>query len=468
MGDSFASLTGHFETMNELLEAANQRMQLQNRLDQLLGNNQAILARQREAELSAMHELNRPLAQMVYNLEDAQFALAQAEQAVGQAFAGLSASIEAEKNRLRDAFTSIVDGLKERLDVANETMSRSSSIYSMLESAVSGRSITSGIGQSLSRREGALGFIRGGDFSDERKLEEALDVVAEPSEDLFSSFVDYARDFSRTSITLEEAKKVAQVQLTADEKSVLLLEEQIAQAQVDLDAQLEALDKQYQMQVDQYNALLGIDTSVKSVTEAIGTLKSAIDGLVSAQAKSAAAAAAAKAAAAVGTAGAAGVGTGAGIKLTGEKYQGYDLGNIRGAADLMAAAAQNNIQTSGQTGAQIQQALSNATGLAINMDNATRGKQFAMGGYHTGGLRMVGERGPELEATGPSRIFSHNQTSGMFKDPDLKEAVNELRREVSGLRSEQRQMQASNAKYVKRNYDINRKWDVDGLPATRT
>jgi len=456
MGDSFASLTGHFETMNELLEAANQRMQLQNRLDQLLGNNQAILTRQREAELLAMHELNRPLAQMIYNLEDAQAS-------VQSAFASLGASIEAEKNRLRDAFTSIVDGLNKRLDVANETMARSNSIYSMLESAVSGRSITSGIGQSLSRREGALGFIRGGDFSDERKLEEALDVVAEPSEGLFSSFVDYARDFSRTSITLEEAKKVAQVQLTADEKSVLLLEEQIAQAQVDLDAQLEALDKQYQMQVDQYNALLGIDTNVKSVEEAIGTLRSAIEALASAQA-------AAKAAAAVGTAGA-GAGTGAaaaGIKLTGEKYQGYDLGNIRGAADLMAAAAQNNIQTSGQTGAQIQQALSNATGLAINMDNATRGKQFAMGGYHTGGLRMVGERGPELEATGPSRIFSHNQTSGMFKDPDLKEAVNELRREVSGLRSEQRQMQASNAKYVKRNYDINRKWDVDGLPATRT
>ena len=451
MGDSFASLTGHFETMNELLEAANQRMQLQNRLDQLLGNNQAILTRQREAELLAMHELNRPLAQMVYNLEDAQAS-------VQSAFASLGASIEAEKNRLRDAFASIVDGLKGRLDVANETMARSNNIYSMLESAVSGRSITSGIGQSLSRREGALGFIREGDFSDEKELEKALSVVAEPSEDLFSSFVDYARDFSRTNETLEEAKEVAKVQLTADEKSVLLLEEQIAQSQVDLDAQLEALDKQYQMEVDQYNALLGIDTSVKSVTEAIGTLKGAIEAL-----------AAARAAATGGGGGGGGGGAAAaGIKFTGEKYQGYDLGNIRGAADLMAAAAQNNIQTSGQTGAQIQQAISNATGLAINMDNATRGKQFAMGGYHTGGLRMVGERGPELEATGPSRIFSHNQTSGMFKDPDLKEAVNELRREVSGLRSEQRQMSASNAKYVKRNYDINRKWDVDGLPATRT
>jgi hypothetical protein len=81
---------------------------------------------------------------------------------------------------------------------------------------------------------------------------------------------------------------------------------------------------------------------------------------------------------------------------------------------------------------------------------------------------MVGERGPELEATGPSRIFSHNQTSGLFKDPDLKEAVNELRREVSGLRDEQRQMGAASAKYAKRNYDINRKWDTNGLPSTRT
>ncbi len=452
MGDSFASLTGHFETMNELLEAANQRMQLQNRLDQLLGNNQALLTRQREAELRAMHELNRPLAQAIYDLEDA-------NAAVANSFATLRASIDLEKTRVQDSFASLLDGLKERLDVVNETMQQSRNIYDMLANALSSRQV-SGEAAFAGRRSSALSFLRGGDFSDERRLENALDVIAEPSEGLFSSFIDYARDFARTSITLEEAKKVAQVQLTADEKQVLLLEEQIVASEANRDAQLDALDQQYQMMVDQYNALLGIDTSVKSVSEAIGTLRSAIESLASAQS-------AAKAAAAVGT----GAGSGAAaaaIQLTGEKYKGFDLGNIRGAADLMAAAAQNNIQTSGQTGAQIQQAISNATGLAINMDNATRAKQFAMGGYHTGGLRMVGERGPELEATGPSRIFSHNQTSGMFRDPDLKEAVNDLRREVSGLRGEQRQMQATNAKYVKRNYDINRKWDVDGLPATRT
>lgn len=35
---------------------------------------------------------------------------------------------------------------------------------------------------------------------------------------------------------------------------------------------------------------------------------------------------------------------------------------------------------------------------------------FAGGGDHMGGLRLVGENGPELEATGPARIFSASQT----------------------------------------------------------
>ena len=35
---------------------------------------------------------------------------------------------------------------------------------------------------------------------------------------------------------------------------------------------------------------------------------------------------------------------------------------------------------------------------------------FANGGYHTGGLRIVGESGPELEATGAARYFSASKT----------------------------------------------------------
>lgn len=39
---------------------------------------------------------------------------------------------------------------------------------------------------------------------------------------------------------------------------------------------------------------------------------------------------------------------------------------------------------------------------------------FAHGGKHRGGLRLVGEQGPELEATGPSRIFSAAQTKDIL------------------------------------------------------
>jgi len=63
---------------------------------------------------------------------------------------------------------------------------------------------------------------------------------------------------------------------------------------------------------------------------------------------------------------------------------------------------------------------------------------FANGGSFGGGLRIVGERGPELEATGPSRIFSNSQTKDMLKQ-DNTELVAELR----ALRMELSRLQGS-------------------------
>lgn len=39
---------------------------------------------------------------------------------------------------------------------------------------------------------------------------------------------------------------------------------------------------------------------------------------------------------------------------------------------------------------------------------------YASGGSHKGGLRIVGERGPELEATGPARIWNADQTRNLL------------------------------------------------------
>lgn len=60
---------------------------------------------------------------------------------------------------------------------------------------------------------------------------------------------------------------------------------------------------------------------------------------------------------------------------------------------------------------------------AGDVDTAPRGaggysgEAFADGGLHTGGMRLVGERGPELEVTGPARIFSFEQTRQLLQ-PD--------------------------------------------------
>lgn len=65
---------------------------------------------------------------------------------------------------------------------------------------------------------------------------------------------------------------------------------------------------------------------------------------------------------------------------------------------------------------------------------------FASGGMFGGGLRIVGENGPELEATGPSRIFSAGQTRSMLggDSGDVVIELRALREEVAGLRTETR------------------------------
>ena len=451
MGDSFASLSGHFSTMNELLAAAQQRYDIETRLLGLLNNQSALLTRQREAERAATNELNRGLIEQVYKLEDAY-------SAVNSAFAVVQRSIEARKTAITNSFNEIMETIQGRIEAAQSSVGVSGGIVSSLEGAAGGSGMTRGAGLAYLRS------LRGASrITDQKKLDDALQAIADPSQDLYTNFVDYQRDFQDQTNLVRELEEKAKLQLSTDEQTLLQLQEEAKAAQARYDSQIEKLDEQLANAQAQLDALYGIDTSVKSVTEAISALGSAINGAMAAQK------AAAEAAGVGGGTGAAATGKSFSEQYgTGSQYKGYDLAKLSGSGDLLAAAAMLGVGTTGKTGAQIQQAISNASGMAVRLDNATRSQQFAMGGMFGGGVRMVGERGPELEATGPSRIFSTKQTSELFRNPELVDEVRSLRSEVAGLRSENRQLQTSISKYSKRNYDINRKWDTDGLPATRT
>jgi hypothetical protein len=74
---------------------------------------------------------------------------------------------------------------------------------------------------------------------------------------------------------------------------------------------------------------------------------------------------------------------------------------------------------------------------------------FASGGIHTGGMRLVGENGPELEVTGPSRIFSAGETAGMLGGNNVVQAIAVLNTNLELLRAEVRADVQHNAKTAK-------------------
>ena len=61
---------------------------------------------------------------------------------------------------------------------------------------------------------------------------------------------------------------------------------------------------------------------------------------------------------------------------------------------------------------------------------------FARGGFHAGGMRLVGENGPELEVTGASRIYSAQQTRDLLSNYSGQSDNSELVAELRALRAE--------------------------------
>lgn len=58
---------------------------------------------------------------------------------------------------------------------------------------------------------------------------------------------------------------------------------------------------------------------------------------------------------------------------------------------------------------------------------------YAAGGDFGGGLRIVGEQGPEIEATGASRIYNASQTAAMLSGSGDSAAIGRLERAIGGL-----------------------------------
>lgn len=86
---------------------------------------------------------------------------------------------------------------------------------------------------------------------------------------------------------------------------------------------------------------------------------------------------------------------------------------------------------------------------------------FASGGDFGGGLRIVGENGPELEATGASRIYNAAQTA------EILSGGGNVADQIANLRNEMKASLYAIAKNTGKTSDQLNRWDGDGLPEAR-
>ena len=65
----------------------------------------------------------------------------------------------------------------------------------------------------------------------------------------------------------------------------------------------------------------------------------------------------------------------------------------------------------------------NETGIPFDQSGI---RMYANGGSHDGGLRIVGEQGPELEYTRPSYITSNTATKDLLDNSDVEAAIERM------------------------------------------
>lgn len=334
--------------------------------------------------------------------------------AAGSAYAALQRSIANQQQEIQRAASgtaaaiNALTGVSNSLDAALKRLRGSSDDTVRMLRA-----------QAVMTLNSALVTARaGGSLADYAGLQDALDVASNMDTSLYRSLEDFEREQGRTANLIAELEKVNGKQLSAEEQMLEQYEKQLSK-----------LDEQLAFAQSQLDALNGIDNSIMGVAAAIAAMNASVVAALQ------------------------GLPTGAAQANTPQNnrsiidtiYQSVlgrgTEGDEAGAAfwanalqsgkatyqDIAASIAKGALGNSAESAATKKSAEEYLKGLGI--------PGFASGGLFGGGLRIVGEKGPELEVTGPSRIYNASQTAAMLGGAGSTEELRALRSEVAGLRS---------------------------------
>lgn len=332
---------------------------------------------------------------------------------VSTAYASLQRSIAAQQREIQQAATSTAANINALTGVSNSLDAALKKLRGSSDDTV--RMLRA---QATMTLQGALVTARaGGSLADYAGLQDALDVASEMDTALYGSLEQFEREQGRTANLIAELEKVNGKQLTTEQKMLSSFEKQLA-----------GLDAQLAFAQSQLDALNGIDNGVLGVAAAIAAMNASVVAALQALPK-----------------GAAKSNTPANNRSIVDSIYQSVLGRGTQGDESGAAFWANALQSGTATYQDI--ATSIAKGALANAGESSAGKKsaeeylkslgipgFASGGLFGGGARIVGERGPELEVTGPSRIYSAGQTAAMLGGAGSTEELRALRGEVAGLR----------------------------------
>lgn len=401
--------------------------------------------------------LNPQVAQYISGLEQVGSTIDQLLGRADNALSGVMSAINAERDAVTDRYNeernqilSAQSARQAQLDAERDAFRELEKSYSALDRAFVRMQMTDSASV-FSRASGATEYLRAalasGGIPSAEELEPYLAAAQEPTEALFSSFEDYARQFFVAKNLISELRERAGDQLTTEEKA-------IRNAERFYDSQLSALERQYELDMKAidaqaeeaqslYDAVMGTNDGIQSIVEAINGLHGALADVVKQQ---------------LGSGGTFGTLPGGETSVAYEDdplTQAYReaLGRDPDLAGYKWYTEQ--IQSGNKT---LDQALAE---IAASDEASRNVPAFANGGSHMGGMRMVGERGAEMEFTGPSRVVSNG---------DIMTALSTGSNTATAIKSLEQNMMAAMRKLEKNTRDIlqlERRWDQQGLPETR-
>jgi len=444
LADVFAQVYPAVEDFSKSMqEIADERKSLQDRLDELTMTREQLLAKERDA----LDESNRPLWDRIQALEAESLAI----QSVKDVAAGLLGGVDGAFGVLQRVVDREQALLQTQVKAHTDAANKLRAVTSSLRSTIDGMR---GPGQEVADRARAQGdlsmFISlaraGGVFPDSDKLQSTLNILSQDASAQFETFADYQRDFFSTRNSMADLAALSDAALTTEERTLKTLEEQ-----------LNSFDEMLKREQEQIDVLKGQSITGLSILDALRALQGT---MLAAQQNPFVASSAAinsayqthlgrapdaagfdwwKNAAASGTP----IGQivdGIANSTEGKLNKLYEsvLGRAPDAEGLAFwMKAYGSTMDAGE--------IADFTKVAQGTDEWKKLNKvpgFATGGDHAGGWRIVGENGPELEATGSSRIFNASQTSNIMNrlmqpssgSDALVAEVRALRAEVAMLR----------------------------------